>query len=96
MWTSVDLVDSDEDPGATQTPGTPDAHGVETVAVKLSGSLLASPRLFARIRVTTEQPPRPTWTALPPRGPLPQRIRGPVAVHPEPRRIADRPLHNPL
>jgi len=52
LWTSPNLQPGSwaEDTGAVQTPGTPDANGVETVSVTLSPALLTGPRLFVRMQ----------------------------------------------
>jgi hypothetical protein len=49
LWTSTDMVNWTQDTGATQTPGTTDAMGVQLVTVAPSPGLLGSPRLFLRM-----------------------------------------------
>jgi len=50
VWTSPDLQTWTKDNGATQTPGTADSNGLQTVAVTLSPALLSDPRLFVQLR----------------------------------------------
>ncbi|NNM30950.1 MAG: hypothetical protein HKO57_15635 [Akkermansiaceae bacterium] len=50
VWTTTDLVTWTEDTGAGQADGTPDADGVETVAVTLSAGLRTEPMLFVQVR----------------------------------------------
>ena len=52
VWTSPNLNDWTEDTGAQQTPGAPDANGVQTVETVLSPGLLANPSLFIRMRAS--------------------------------------------
>jgi hypothetical protein len=55
VWYSTTLMNWQEDAGALITPGTL-VNGVQTVAVKLSDSLLTQPKLFVRI---TSEPATP-------------------------------------
>lgn len=50
VWTSPNLQTWFEDTGAIQAPGTPNANGVQTVAVTLSPALLTAPKLFMQVR----------------------------------------------
>ena len=49
VWTSTTLDGWTKDDGATHAAGTPDANGIQTVAVTLSPGLLGSPTLFVRV-----------------------------------------------
>lgn len=49
VWYSTDLENWTEDTGVQQTADSPDADGVETVAVALSGPLRNLPKLFVRV-----------------------------------------------
>jgi len=49
VLTSTNLSDWTEDTGAQQTPGAPDANGVQTVETVVSPGLLANPALFIRM-----------------------------------------------
>lgn len=52
VWTSEDLATWTKDSAAVQTPGTPDANNVQTVAVTLSATPkpLTAPKLFIRVQ----------------------------------------------
>jgi hypothetical protein len=52
VWTSSDLSKWSEDAGAQQVPGSPDANGVQTVAVTLSPVTPGTGKLFVRVRAT--------------------------------------------
>lgn len=50
VWTSTDLATWTEDTTAVQTPGTPDANNVQSVAVTLTGAPLTASKLFVRVK----------------------------------------------
>ena len=58
VWTSTNLMTWTEDVGAVFTPGAM-VNEVETVAVKLSASLLNEPKLFLKMRADQAPPPPP-------------------------------------
>jgi hypothetical protein len=50
VWTSATLGSWTEDSTALQSPGTPDANGMQVVGVTLTPGLLAAPALFVRVK----------------------------------------------
>ena len=50
VWTSATLGSWTEDSTAVQSPGTPDANGMQVVGVTLTPGLLAAPALFVRVK----------------------------------------------